>query len=80
MAPSNKGVKGQTRIYSLTESVANVIVGYWVAVASQLILFPIFGVYVTLADNLVISGWFTVISIARSYYIRRVFNRVTVRM
>jgi hypothetical protein len=59
--------------------VANVIVGYWLAVASQVILFPLFGVYVTLADNFLIAGWFTVISIIRSYSIRRVFNRVTTR-
>lgn len=70
---------GQTRKLSLTESMANVVVGYWLAVASQVILFLFFGVYVTLADNFLIAGWFTVIFIIRSYTIRRAFNRVTTR-
>ena len=66
----------QTRLQSAVESLANVAIGYAVAVASQMLIFPLFGIHVTLADNLLIGGYFTLISIARSYAVRRFFNRI----
>ena len=65
----------QTRIMSAVEAVANVAVGYGVAVATQLAVFPIFGLAVALGDNLAIGGIFTAVSLARSYALRRLFNR-----
>ena len=65
----------QTRIQSAIEAAANVIVGYLVALASQVIVFPWFGIHVPLSTNLAIGGWFTVISLVRSYVLRRWFNR-----
>ena len=53
----------------------NVAIGYGVALVSQLVVFPIFGINVPLSTNLAIGACFTVISIARSYIVRRVFNR-----
>ena len=38
----------QSRTMSLVESVANVIVGYGVAVVTQILIFPIFGLHTTL--------------------------------
>ena len=67
----------QSRAHSLIESVTNVAIGYGVAVASQLAVFPMFGIHVTMADNLAIGAWFTVISIVRSYMVRRWFTRRT---
>lgn len=67
----------QSRLQSAVESMANVAIGYAVAVASQMLIFPLFGIHVTLADNLLIGGYFTLISIARSYALRRWFNRRT---
>jgi len=64
----------QSRAMSGAESVANVAIGYGVAVASQLVIFPLFGVHLPLSDNLLIGAWFTVISLARSYVVRRAFN------
>lgn len=68
----------QTRLQSAIESAANVAIGYGVAVASQIAIFPLFGVHLPLADNLLIGGYFTIISLARSYAVRRWFNRRTV--
>ena len=65
----------QTRLQSAIESAANVAIGYAVAVASQQAIFPLFGIRVSLADNLLIGGYFTLISLARSYAVRRWFNR-----
>lgn len=64
----------QSRLGSLIESIVNVLIGYGIALASQLIVFPWFGIHIPLSDNLAIGGIFTVISIVRSYIVRRWFN------
>jgi len=64
---------------SMMESVTNVAVGYGVAVSAQILVFPMFGLDVALADNLAIGAIFTAISIVRSYTLRRVFEEIRVR-
>lgn len=64
----------QSRLMSLVEAVANVIVGYGVAVVTQILIFPVFGLHTTLVQNLKMGVVFTVVSIARSYVLRRVFE------
>ncbi len=64
----------QTRTQSAIEAVANVLVGYLVALASQLLVFPMFGIHIPFTSNLAIGAWFTVISLVRSYVLRRWFN------
>jgi len=66
----------QSRMMSLVESVANVIVGYVVAVVMQILIFPIFGLHTSLAQNLKMGAVFTVVSIARSFALRRVFEAI----
>jgi hypothetical protein len=66
----------QSRLMSLVESIANVIVGYGVAVATQILIFPVFRLHTTLAQNLKMGLVFTVVSIARSYVLRRLFERL----
>lgn len=68
----------QSRTMSAVESVANVAIGYGVAVATQAAVFPLFGIHATAADHLAIGGIFTMVSLARSYLLRRVFNRIKV--
>ena len=69
----------QSRIGSVIESVANIAVGFGVALASQMLIFPLYGVHLSLHDNAMITVWFTFISLARSYILRRTFNSITVR-
>ena len=64
---------------SLLEALANVAVGYSVAVATQLLVFPLFGLQATLAQNLWIGATFTGVSLIRSYALRRVFEALRVR-
>ena len=64
----------QTKLGSFIESVINIIIGYGVALASQIIIFPLFDIHISLTTNMWIGAWFTVISLARSYIIRRWFN------
>ena len=54
----------QSRLMSLVESVVNVIVGYGVAVMTQILIFPVFGLHTTLAQNLKMGAIFTIVSIA----------------
>lgn len=68
----------QTRLMSLVESVANVIVGYGVAVVTQLVVFPWFGLPARLDDAMAIGAIFTIISILRSFLLRRGFEAVRV--
>lgn len=67
----------QSKRMSMVETCTNVAIGYFVALASQLAIFPMFDIHISLIDNLAIGAWFTVISIVRGYIVRRVFNRVT---
>jgi len=69
----------QSRLMSLVESLANVLVGYGVAVATQMVVFPLFGLAVTVTENLLIGLIFTVVSIVRSYALRRGFEALRVR-
>ena len=64
----------QTRLQSLIEAGINTLIGYVVSVIAQVIMFPKFGIYVSLSTNMWIVFWFTVISLVRSYVIRRWFN------
>ncbi len=64
----------QSKIGSLIESIINILIGYFVALASQLMIFPLFDINISLQTNLWIGLWFTIISLIRSYIIRRWFN------
>ena len=69
----------QSRLMSLVESLANVLVGYGVAVVTQMAVFPLFGLAVTITENLLIGLIFTAVSIVRSYALRRGFEALRVR-
>lgn len=65
---------GQTKLGSLIEALMNILIGYGVALVSQILVFPLFDIHVPLSTNLWIGAWFTAISLVRSYVIRRWFN------
>ncbi len=69
----------QSRGMSFLEAVANVAVGYGVAVVTQILIFPVFGLHTTLAQNLKMGAVFTAVSIARSFALRRLFEAIRVR-
>ncbi len=69
----------QSRTMSLIEAVANVAVGFGVAVLAQVVVFPLFGLDVPFADNLLVGAIFTAVSIGRSYALRRLFEAIRVR-
>ena len=69
----------QSRAMSLVEAVANVAVGYGVAVVTQIVIFPVFGLHLSFAQNLKMGALFAAVSIARSFAIRRLFEAIRVR-
>jgi len=66
----------QSKYHSFLESFTNVVIGYLVAIISQLVIFPLFDINIPIADNLLIGLYFTGISLIRNYTIRRIFNKI----
>jgi len=62
----------QTRLESFIEAWINVFIGFWINFVANLIILPQFGfTSLTLKANFLIGICFTVVSVARSYVIRR---------
>ena len=64
----------QTKIGSFVESLINVVVGFSINFVANLLIFPLFNIHITLSDNFILGIIYTLISIVRSYTIRRWFN------
>ena len=67
----------QSKFHSFLESVTDVSISFVIAVITQLIIYPWFGVFIDLKAQLGIAAIFTVIAIIRKYVIRRLFNWFT---
>lgn len=70
---------GQSPRESLVEAWANVGVGFGVNYCANLVLLPLIGIRPGLLDNFWLGCIYTVISVARQYALRRVFNHLTNR-
>ena len=65
----------QTKLGSITEAWANVAVGFGVNFAANLVILPLFGfASLSLGKNFIIGMLYTIISLVRSYVLRRWFN------
>jgi len=67
---------GQSRRHSALESVLNILIGIGVAYLTQILVFPLFGIYISTASHLGITLIFTFVSFFRSYFVRRLFNKL----
>lgn len=65
----------QSRLGSAIETCVNVGIGYIIALCSQLVIFPFFDINIPLSSNLAIGGYMTIVSVIRSYCVRRWFNK-----
>jgi len=63
----------QSRAMSFIEAIANVVIGYILAVGTQMLVFPWFGLSPVFFDALGIGAVFTSVSLLRSYALRRLF-------
>ena len=66
----------QSKLGSMLEAMANVVVGIIVSLISQLVIFGAYGIHISLVENMQMVGYFTLISLIRSYVLRRLFNRL----
>jgi hypothetical protein len=65
----------QTKLGSISEAWANIAVGFTINYIANLIILPLFGFHtLTMWKNFEIGLLYTVISLARSYALRRWFN------
>lgn len=68
----------QSRTHSLIEQLLNTASGFLISVLVwQFVVAPIWHITTTVGENLEITLLFTVVSIARSYAWRRLFNRMS---
>lgn len=62
----------QTRLESLLEAVINTMIGFWINFTANLLILPHFGFSsLTVKSNFIIGAIYTLISVARTYAIRR---------
>ena len=67
----------QTAKGSAIEAVTNTAVGFLVNFSANLLLLPLFGFStLTIGKNIAIGALYTIISLIRSYVLRRTFNKV----
>lgn len=64
----------QSKKHSIYESISNLIVGFIISMLSLYLIFPILNIESSTQQNFIITVYFTVISLIRSYVIRRFFN------
>lgn len=68
------GAPPQTRKMSLAETLFNTAVGYAINQTAQILIFPMVGIHVPYAVNFALGVFFTAISIARGFCLRRFFE------
>ena len=68
----------QSRRMSFAEAATNVAVGVAFAFVVQIAIFPMFGIAVSITDNIMIAAIFTVVSLVRSFTLRRLFEAVRI--
>ena len=59
---------------SLVESVIQVTTGWGVAIITQLIVYPLMGIEVSIMQNINLSLIFIVVGFIKQYYVRRLFE------
>ena len=65
---------GQGKKGSLVESVIQVLSGWGVAIITQLIVYPLMGIEVSIVQNINLSLIFIVVGFIKQYYVRRLFE------
>lgn len=64
---------------SALEAATNVVVGFAFALVTQFTVFPMLGLAVSVTNNLILGGIFTVVSMVRSFTLRRMFEALRLR-
>ena len=65
----------QTKKQSIIETITSILIGYIISLVSLFIIFPILGIESSSGKNIIITFYFTAISLIRGYFVRRYFNK-----
>jgi len=66
----------QSRRMSFVEAATNTAAGYVLAVGTQMAVFPVYGLDVAMPEHLAIGAVFVIVSLIRSFALRRLFERL----
>ena len=66
----------QDKKQSMVEAVGNTVIGLVVSVVIQLIIYPTLNIDVSIEQNFILTSVFFLVSIARNYLTRRLFNKI----
>lgn len=72
--PAPAQPKGQSKLSSLTEALFSTLVGLLIAMGATFTICWVYDIPMTWTNNFIITFWMTVVSIARQYVIRRMWN------
>lgn len=61
---------------SVVETITNVAIGLVVSFLSQVVIFKYYDIHISLAQNLEMTLYFTVVSVIRGFAVRRFFNSI----
>ena len=64
----------QKKRHSLLEACVSTGIGFGIALLTTAIVLPLSGFQPTLSQNIFITSIFTLISVVRGYFVRRLFN------
>ena len=70
----------QSRLMSAVETATNIAVGLVVSFIAQLVIFDVYDISITVSQNVEITLFFTLVSIVRSYALRRFFNNIRAKI
>ena len=66
----------QSQKGSLIEAISGTSIGLITSFIISVITYPLLGIEVSLGENLILTGIFFIVSIIRSYFVRRLFNKI----
>ena len=69
----------QSKTKSIIEAVSNTVIGLLTAFIIQIIIYPLLNIEVSINQNIIITFVFFIVSIIRSYLVRRLFNSFDVK-
>jgi len=69
----------QSKKGSFYEACLNVFIWFWINFFANLVILPMVGFHITIGQNFYIGLLYTLVSVARSYTIRRWFNSYIVK-
>lgn len=65
----------QSKIRSMKEAATQTAIGFGLSLVLQFILAHAYGFHASVSDNIQVTLWFTLLSLARGYVVRRWFSK-----